>query len=162
MVNLQDKFAKTDALSATELRQDLAKFKWKEGADPENFLKGLMNVDILSTNLANDSITERKLCSRLFMAAPKKYLPILQGVRKEHKEKLTLYFLEEEINETHCIEHLGESDEEIDDDNEVTESALITPGSGSTRRFRGECCKCVKKGNRAFEFIYACSNTTQV
>ena len=63
MVNLIYKFAKTDALLATKLRQDLARLKWKEDTDPADFFEGLMNVDILSTKLANGHIIESGLFS---------------------------------------------------------------------------------------------------
>ena len=63
MVNLIYKFAKTDALLATKLRQDLARLKWKEDTDPADFFEGLMNVDILSTKLANGHIIESELFS---------------------------------------------------------------------------------------------------
>ena len=96
-----------------------------------------MNVEIFSTNMANDIITESKLCFRLFMAVPNKYLPILQGTRKEHKEKLALDHLEEKMNETHRIEHSGERDRESDGDNEATDSALITRVYGRTVKFQG-------------------------
>ena len=106
MINLRDKFSKTDALSAEELRQDLAKLKWKEVADSAYLFDGLIKVDIFSTNLDNNHITESEICYRLFIADPKKYLPILQGVRKKHKENLTLGHIEEEIKETYHLEHL--------------------------------------------------------
>ena len=82
MVNLRYKCSKTDALSSTELRQDLSKLKWKEEADPADFFEGLLNVQILSTKLANDHITDSNLYTIVFMATPKKYLHILQGLSK--------------------------------------------------------------------------------
>ena len=63
MVNLRDKFYRTDALSATVLRQYLSKLKWKEDADPIDFFEGLMNVEILSTDMASDFITKKSIGS---------------------------------------------------------------------------------------------------
>ena len=58
MVNLRDNFSKTDALSKTELRKDLANLKLKEDTDTSGFFDGLIKVEMLSINMANDYIIE--------------------------------------------------------------------------------------------------------
>ena len=74
---------------------------------------------------------------------------------------MTLYHIEEEMNKTYHLEHLWESYEESYDDNEATESSLITPGAGRTRRFQGECSMCGEKVHHVFEYICTGSNITQ-
>ena len=118
----------------------------------------MAGIEIISSKLTTDRITESELCSQVFIAAAKRHIPMLQKVKKEKGANLTVDDLEEEMIEAWRLEHLGKDGSDLEDssddsDNEGTEKAFTSQGNdqGGGKKFEGICYKCGKGGHRAFE-----------
>ena len=152
---MKNKFAKMDDLVATELRRKLNKLTWDEKKNPSEFFEKLATIEMMSQKLPVDQLTESELCSQVFVAAPTRHTAALQLVKNDKGNNLTVDDLEEKMNESWRLEHLGdadssddESDEDSDNEKAGTEKVLTTQDND---KFEGVCYKCGQKGHKAFQ-----------
>ena len=86
---------------------------------------------MISQKLPVDQLTESKLCSQVFATTPTWHTAALQLVKNDKDNNLTVDDLEEKMNDSWRLEHLGdadssdeESNEESDDEKAGTEKVL--------------------------------------
>ena len=148
VTNLKNKFAKTDAFAATELRTKLSQCKMIQGDHPSKFFDRLTIIKEMTDKLSADKITLSEFVSQVFKGSLKEYLIVLRDVKRANGSRLTLDDLEEEVLELYRLQHMGDDDE----DEENNETSLATPGAEwANKTFKGKCYKCHKEGHRAFE-----------
>ena len=147
--NLNQRFAKVDSFTATEMRIKLSKIKMKKGEDPVTFFDALNKIKEMSDQLTSDKITMSEYITQVFTGTSSKYTLGLRNIKEKKGDALTLDDLEDEVYEQYRMEHLGDSS----DEEEADETALATPGQGwaNKREFKGVCYNCNKKGHRAHE-----------
>ena len=76
--NLHKKYANTDILLASKLRQELHRLNLKEEGDPTNLFDKISTIQMQARKHTDDTILEHDICSKIITAEPKINMPVIR------------------------------------------------------------------------------------
>ena len=145
---LQNKYTKTDMLSASKLIKELNNLRLKEKGDPVDFFEKIAVIQLQARKLKDDTISDNEIISKIVIAAPKMYMSSIIVLQKKKGSSLDIEDIKEEMCELYIICSINDDEDEDSDDDSEKEMELTNPEAFG-QKFGGKCYICHQPGHKA-------------